>query len=168
MLVDLGFGSVASAAAMLAIHDGAELPAEARAPFLAWERPEPRAWALLEGGHLVPCYVKARTARERWRSALVELERLRMRRQQAVKFGVISMPDATRDHGSAMWMAAGTGTRSPHLVYRDGRREGRTVCGAASKASWSPVIPAELVKCRTCERNAAKRSLTIVEPEPGA
>jgi hypothetical protein len=87
VLVDLGCGSVASAAAMLAIHDGAELPADVRPPFLVWERPEPRCWVLLRGGHLVPCYPTVRTATRRWRAALIELERLRTKREQAVKFG---------------------------------------------------------------------------------
>jgi hypothetical protein len=76
------------------------------------------------------------------------------------------MPDQIRDHAHATWMSGGTRTTSPHLVYQDGVRGGRTVCGTASKASWTPVIPAELVKCRTCLRNAAKRNLSIVEPEP--
>ena len=168
MLVDLGFGSLVLASELLAIHDGAEPPAGAAVavPFLVWERPQPRCWVLLRGSYLIPSYVTVRTATKRWRGALVELERLRTKRQQAVKFGGISMPDPLRDHDSAMWMADGIRTTSPHLVYQSGKREGRTVCGAASKASWSPVIPAELVKCRTCLRNAAKRNLSIVEPEP--
>jgi hypothetical protein len=87
VLVDLGFGSIVRASEILAIHDGAEVPSDAPAPFLAWDRPQPRCWALLRSGHLVPVYVTVRTARGRWRGALIELEKVRTKREQAVKFG---------------------------------------------------------------------------------
>ena len=88
MLVDLGLGTTALAREIVAIHDGKETRAVASVPFLAWAGShEPRCWVLLRPGYLVPSYVTARLTRERWRDALIEVERLRTKREQAVKFG---------------------------------------------------------------------------------
>jgi hypothetical protein len=73
--------------------------------------------------------------------------------------------------GFAQWMTAGARFTAAHLVYlREEKGEPtdrplrKTLCGKTEKVDWKPVIPADQAKCMSCDRNGAKRAVTIVDP----
>ena len=73
------------------------------------------------------------------------------------------MPDQTRDHRRAVWMASGNVRGTAHLVYL--AAEWRAVCGRVRQPSWTPVAAPRAGQCRACDRNGAKRSVVVVGPE---
>ena len=81
------------------------------------------------------------------------------------------MPNQTRDHRKAAWVSTGGRRKIDHLVpVNEELRmsavavQRTTFCGKREKGVWTPVIPAHLVKCMSCQKSAAKRNVEIVEP----